>query len=205
MPPTAFQVANSAKFQVLLCCALAAVLAPDSSRAATFTFDPGPIGSSYSGAWASSEFDLDEPLSEVRFDVEPGKLLNLIPDAGSSWKFDVVVLHHGLSQNYSAEKTMSFYNRSGEVLYSASIDDAVYTETGGAYAGGLTPVRGIASIGLRYDPAVPEVGPDATIHLAFNQRIAHGVLEVTAIPEPSALLLALGSLAIATPYARRRW
>lgn len=172
---------------------LGIVLAATKQSTATpvYTFDPGPVGSSFNAYWQSAEFRLDEPLSTVRFEVADGKLLNLLPNAGQRWRLGMVVFNHDLSQNYTAQKKITFYDKQGGVLLSeVSLSSTVHTQSGGTSLWWPSPLLGIAAVEINYNPSVPEVGEDTGVYLFFNQRLVSGTLQVVAVPEPSSALLA---------------
>ncbi|MEQ8209912.1 MAG: hypothetical protein RH917_08765 [Lacipirellulaceae bacterium] len=169
-----------------------------------YTFDPGPIGSSFDGYWQSAEFPLDEPLSTVRFEVTDGKLLNLLPDVGQRWRLGMRVFNHDLSQNYSAQKKITFFDKEGSILLTEiDLSSTVHTQSGGASLWWPNPLLGVAAIEVNYDPGVPEVGADAAVYLFFNQRLISGTLQVVAVPEPSCSLFALGLLWLGCGARRR--
>lgn len=145
--------------------------------------DPGPIGATYEGRWSTSRFDLDEPLSKVTFHFIDGKLINLRAKDIQSWLFEFNTHNHGLSQNYLTTKTLAFLDADGQQIARNRYSSSVNTQEGLAFLRSSESYVGIAAIEVTYDPAVPEVGPDAKVSLRFNQRSTPGILSVVeAVP-----------------------
>lgn len=144
------------------------------------SFDPGPLNTTFMGRWASPRFDLDEPLSQVLFEFSGDKLINLSANANQSYLFEFNTHNHGLSQNYQVTKTIAFLDSAGEEITRSRYSSVVNTQEGLAFFRSTEPILGIAAIEVTYDPAVPEVGPNAKVSLAFNQRTASGTLSVLA-------------------------
>lgn len=145
--------------------------------------DPGPVGATYTGRWSTSRFDLDDPLSKVTFNFVDDKLINLRAKDIQSWLFEFNTHDHGLSQNYIAQKTLAFLDANGEEIASYRYSSSVTTQEGLAFLRSSETFVGIAAVEVTYEPAVPEVGPNAKVSLQFNQRLATGILSVVqAIP-----------------------
>lgn len=167
-----------------------------------FDFDPGTVGTAYSGLWSSTVFDLDEPLGQVVFQVEAGKRLEFAPNPGTAWRLNVRIQDHGLSQNYSVLKTLALLDGDGSVLAQNQVQSTVPLQTDSFFISGNQVLGGIAAIRLTYAPQLPEVGDAANIGLLFNERSSTGVMTVTGVPEPSSWTCV--GLCIVTCCTRRR-
>lgn len=155
-----------------------------------FEFDPGTVGQQFTGFWSTQQFNLDEPLSTVRFKVVDGKLINLIPNSGLSWRFNFTASNLGLSQNFVASKTMRFLDANGGTLFTFSDPNPIVaTQTESITATRNSPLLSIAAIEVQYAPNLTQVGPNATVSLSFNNRSSNGVLQVTAVPESSSMIM----------------
>lgn len=149
--------------------------------------DPGPVGASYADSWYSPLYDLDEPLGTANFQMVPGKLLSFAAQPNSSWRLNVDIHNHGLSDNYVVLKKLELLDAAGQTLHTNQGQDVVPTQEGGYFISHTQAVSGVASIRLSYSPMLPEVGSQAQIGLSFNERASTGTLRVTAVPEPSVL------------------